>query len=162
MERELIMKRLLILTCVISLALIVPASAAVREGNKEIAVFGLVTANGDTEVTAGGSFGYFVTNEIEIAGALFGQWQEGPDSYTAAAQAKYHFLTNSTTVPYIGAFGGGLFDGDTVWVYGPLGGVKLFVNETTSIFAEYRYVMISESGYEDTHEGVIGISFLLP
>ena len=146
------MKRILMLTVVVALVLIGTTNAAVKEGDTEVALYGNwqklnAEGGGSLDITTiAGSLGYFVTDELELS--LVGNWWElsadGDDvtMWGIGGNAKYHFMTDSTTVPYVGGqflyedvdLFGGSADG---YLYGPLAGVKFFMNDSTNLFVEY-------------------------
>jgi hypothetical protein len=158
MERELIMKRLLTWTCVISLALITPATAAVSQGDTELDVLGgwmnfdaaAGGGLGGTDVTNWfliGRVGYFATNEIQLGASVMGAWIDTAMGdgklYGVGGTAKYHFMTNNQTVPYVGAqiFWVRLEDGAGTdgWMWGPLVGLRYELNPYNDLFVEYQY-----------------------
>jgi hypothetical protein len=156
------MKRFLIIFLIIAFVFAGITNAAVQEGDKEVSVFGLITSvDGTSSVTAGGALGYFLNDELELAITGMGMWMEDSDAYYIQGDVKYHFLSDQTVVPYIGAFGGGFFNEESVGIYGPIGGAKCFVSETTNVYTEYRYILATESDVEGIHLGVIGVSFLI-
>jgi hypothetical protein len=175
------MKRSLTLSVVVALVFATIASAAVKEGDTEISFSGTWTQTNMTNEAGGGSadstlavfsLGKFVTNELELSVTSLGMWSSssgGNDSstYGIGGSAKYHFMTQSTAVPYIGLQG--LYatnraNGDTSdgIVWGPLAGFKFFVSESTSLFIEYQYQIYGGdigNSIEDGHAILAGISF---
>lgn len=139
------------------------ALGATHQGDLEASIFGTVMSADETTAMLGTTFGYFFTDALEAGASVIGMWQEEEDAYFILGQGKYHFMTDSTTVPYVGGFGGGFFDGDTITVYGPLAGIKFFVSETTNLFLEYQYqIMDTDEGEDDeTHVLTVGISFVI-
>ena len=179
------MKRMLMLTVVVALILIGTTNAAVEKGDTEVSIYGswqkLNDEGGDSLdiTTIAGGLGYFVTDELELS--LVGNWWElsagGADltMWGLGGNAKYHFTTDSTTVPYVGGQflyekleaegssvvgGGGSVDG---YLYGPLFGAKFFMNDSTSLFVEYQYQMYGgdlDDGLDDGHAVMFGIAYL--
>ena len=179
------MKRMLMLTVVVALILIGTTNAAVEKGDTEVSIYGswqkLNDEGGDSLdiTTIAGGLGYFVTDELQLS--LVGNWSEmsvdGLDLtlWGLGGNAKYHFMTDSTTVPYVGGqflyekleastsggwSGGGSVDG---YLYGPLLGAKFFMNDSTSLFVEYQYQMYGgdlDDGLDDGHAVMFGIAYL--
>jgi hypothetical protein len=167
------MKRFLAILLVIAFVLAGTTNAAVKQGDSEFSIFGLY---GNTKYEDGDSadsatlllgIGHFYTNEIELGASLIGGWTEDRDVFSIGGNAKYHFMTENTTVPYVGGqlnyaqeSNSGSTDG---MIWGPLVGVKFFVNEKTAVGLEYQY-RIYEGDYSDyvkNEQGVfLGISFL--
>ena len=89
------------------------------------------------------------------------------ESYDLGGTVKYHFMTESTTVPYVGGqIAVSLMSSDdydeTGMMYGPLVGAKFFMNESTSLFIEYQYrIYGGDVGdiFEDGHALIGGISW---
>ncbi len=178
MERELIMKRLLIWTCVIALALIAPAKASVSQGDTELDVLG-GWMNFDTTATMGGTdisnwfligrVGYFITNEIQIAASVMGAWLDSAVGdaklYGVGCAGKYHFMVNNQTVPYVGAqiFWAQLDNATTTdgWMWGPLVGLKYELNPNNDLFVEYQYQDYQDDigdAIESAHMVLVGIA----
>ena len=95
-----------------------------------------------TEVNLG--LEHFLSKELSVGPRLgYARASGGIRSYDIGVDAKYHFLTDSNFVPYVGGLvdyrrfkSDGTSDGLT---YGPLAGVKIFVTENTHVFAQYEY-----------------------
>jgi hypothetical protein len=170
------MKRLLVLALIVVLVSVATTRAAVKEGDNELSLSGSWTALNNSDKGGGGStdstlaqvaFGHFFTNELEISIAGLGMWQSGSSDYGIGLNAKYHFMTESTVVPYVGAQGlydyqkgGGDSQDGIMW--GPLAGIKFFVSETTSVFVEYQYLLFGgDVGkyLDDGHRVIGGIAF---
>ena len=171
-----------VLAVVLSLSL--SAGAAVQQGDTELAIAGSLTMTqfndesgfdmeDDTTLSAQFAIGHFFTDNIEVLGQAFGMWaSEGQSLYDLGVSGKYHFLTAGNTVPYVGGqFNAAFFksggDGEdsteSGYLYGPLGGVKFFVSEKTTMFAEYQLQLFggSPSDFIDMqHVLLFGISFL--
>jgi len=147
------MRRGLMLLAVLSLFGVGVASAAVQQGETELsATAGWFTENGaegfaDIDVLfATAAFGYFLTDNIEVAPAaavVLLRNDVDLDIYALGGQAKYHFMPTNQLVPYIGgqlfwahAGDGGSTDG-ILW--GPLGGVRFELNATNDLYVEGQY-----------------------
>jgi hypothetical protein len=148
------------------------AHAEFNSGDNEIAFFGNYTNiksdDGDHAETAFAfaNVGHFFTDEIELGLIGMGRWSDTVDVYSAGVNGRYHFMTDSPLVPYLGAFG--MFGyaenngSDNGWIYGPLAGLRFFVNETTNVFVEYQYQLYEgDLGDNIDNEQLIlaGISF---
>jgi len=143
------MKRNLVLTLVVILAMVITANAAVKEGEREISIFGnyinLVAEDDGTEdnLGVGLSIAQFLSDEVQIGLQGMGSWSSDVDYYTVGPTLKYHFMPANDTIPYLGGQIGyaNASNTDNVdgWTYGPLGGIKFCVNENASIFIEYQY-----------------------
>ena len=171
-----------LISVILVFVLIGIADAGVKQGDMEISVAtawqrlnfepGIGGFSLDGAATALG-LGYFLTNELEVGLSATGMWISIDDigldlgAYNVGANLKYHLLTEGTIVPYAGMQAcysfteimGPDFDG-IMW--GPLGGVKFFVSESTSIFVEYQYQLFGGNigtVFEDGHEILVGLSF---
>jgi hypothetical protein len=126
-----------------------PASAAVKEGDKEISVYGAVTnISADvidlTITTIQLAGGFFVSDAAQIGGSLTNQSTSGDAEGTTRVVGgffKYHVNPKDTTIPYFGAqVGLATYESGSVSEsavsYGPLAGVKIFVSENLSINPE--------------------------
>ena len=176
------MRRMLMLTVVLALILIGTTNAAVKEGDTEVSLYGSfqnlnIEGGGSVDTTEiAGSLGYFVTDELELS--VVGAWMDissdvlDMTSWGLGGNAKYHFMTDSTTVPYVGGqilfehadgsiFGiSGSADG---YLYGPLVGAKFFMNESASLFVEYQYQLYGGDigdALDDGHAVMFGIAYL--
>ena len=180
------MKRLLFLTLVLAFVFAGTANAAVKQGDKEISIFGsyridnfdLIDGEMET-ILFGGSLGFFISDQLELS--LIGNWNwmettvagvsAEVEGFDLGGNAKYHFMTDSTTVPYAGyqiaysnyeAAAYGASAGLDGVMHGPLVGAKFFMNESTSLFIEYQYKLYDgDVGdlWDDGHAIVGGISF---
>ena len=173
------------LVCVMLVFVLVGiATAGVEQGDIElnIAATMMVQNTSDdslyTTMVAGG-IGYFFTDAIEVSlsGLSSSSWSDESDTEMSLGSLgmnlKYHFLTESTVVPYAGiqALGTGItvdtgtdstsFSGIT---WGPIAGVKFFLSEKTSVFLEYQYQVFGGdlSDYvDDGHMFIVGLSIAL-
>lgn len=172
------MRDCLITLLVVALSLIGTASADIRQGTTELAIFGNWTginfqkgAAGSADYEDAGALavglGYFHTREIEVGLHGIGNWSKDLDLYSFGGSVKYHFTPDLTTVPYAGGqlnyavcdtYGR---DEEGI-MYGPLAGIKYFVSRSVSIFFEYQYQIYDGSIgdiVEDTHSLFLGIVF---
>lgn len=182
-QKDLVMKRLLLLTVVLAIVFAATASAAVKQGDTELSIFGTFVDNeyngGSSDETLVGalSIGHFFTDELELGLALMGMWGESTTAagattdstlYAFLGNLKYHFMTESSTVPYVGyqygfseyETGTTSYDGEQ---YGPLVGIKFFMNENTTLFLEYQYLEYGgDVGdyIDETNLLMVGVSFL--
>jgi hypothetical protein len=154
-------KRILVLVVVLALVVLAGiASAEVKQGDREISFSGawadLSGDDGHIKTTLlTGSVGYFVSDPVELSIKGTGAWIDVMgtklDAYGIGGDVKYHWNTTGVTVPYIGAQWNYLLgkSSDSSLVdldgsadgsyYGPLLGVKFFLNDTTILFVEYQY-----------------------
>jgi len=148
------MKRTMILLSMAALLLAGTVSAAVKQGDMEVdalAGYTQVSAEGGGDVDAlflTGRVGYFVTNNVQVAGVGMGAWIDagGTDVslYAIGASGKFCFTPDKQWVPYVGGqilwgtadLGGATTDG---MIYGPLGGVRFECTPTTDLFIEGQY-----------------------
>lgn len=129
-----------------------PAAAAVKEGDKEISVYGAYQsikvdvpgADTTTVITLQVAGGFFVTDGAQVGGSFTQQSQSDGGTFTVRTVGgffKYHFNTQETTVPYVGGQAGlatveATGESESAVSYGPLGGIKFFVSENLSINPE--------------------------
>jgi hypothetical protein len=119
------------------------------------------------------SYGYYLTPgwEIGIRQALnYNFVDDGPDFWQAATTpfVHYNFRVTDIIVPYLGIFGGIIWnDDDVTGTIGPAGGLKLFVHEQTFINLGYRYEWFFNSfrgarnnKSDGNHVGNIGVGFV--
>jgi opacity protein-like surface antigen len=130
-----------------------------------------------------GSVGYFFTDSLELSLAFVGSYVVDPDdpiddlwSLAYDVQLKYHFLTDSAWVPYVGILAGMHTliwdaedddDSDTDPAIGALVGVKYYFNEETAAFAEFNYRRVldmdlnifGEEQDMDIYSFLAGVSF---
>ena len=154
------MKRCLILLSLVSLFAGV-AGAAVKQGDTELEFLGAyLSENGaddGADVSAfvlAGAIGYFVTDNIQVAGAATGVWadidDESTNVYAVGGRAAWHFMPTNQWVPYVG--------GQVLWatadsdfaendvdglLWGPLGGLRYELNEYNDFFAEIQWQLWS-------------------
>jgi hypothetical protein len=182
-------KKIVALVAVIALVLVVAgtAGAAVKQGDKEVTFSGayatLQTNSDNTDIgnlTATmlqGSFGYFVSDEIELSAKGTGAWLKIGDAdtnlYGIGADVKYHFQPGSSTVPYVGGqwvYLHGKVSGDIIDIsdsvsgsmYGPIAGVKFFVTDSTILFVEYQYDLFTgdvKDGIKNANVVYAGLAF---
>lgn len=141
--------------CVLAALLIAaaPASAAVKEGDKEIAVYGSMQSikielGGETAtlnvLTLQLTGGFFVSDAAQVGGSFTQQTFSNDFTVTnrmVGGFFKFHFNPKETVVPYVGAQVGLTtteFEGesDSSTSYGPLGGIKFFISENLSVNPE--------------------------
>ena len=150
------MKRWLILLSVGCLAFAGAANASVQKGDTTLeALGGWLTENAketdgeDIDVWfLTGAVGYFVTDNIQISGAvMWASLEMGTDDidvWGIGGRAKYHFMPTNQWVPYAG--------GQVMWasaeegnddvdgvLWGPVLGARYELNETNDFFVEYQY-----------------------
>ena len=131
------------------------ARADFRQGDFEVTLAGSGANGPDFDGTAfnvGGSLGYFLTDEFEVAlrqSILFTDvGGSGSDLNGSTRVAVDYNFNLGQWVPFVGANIGYAY-GDTVsdtFVAGPEGGVKYFVNDTTFIFASVEYQFFFDEG----------------
>ncbi|MBN1359066.1 MAG: porin family protein [Sedimentisphaerales bacterium] len=171
------MKRWLILLSVGCLAFAPVANASVQKGDTTLEALGgwltqnAKTAGNDIDVWfLTGGIGYFVTDNIEVAGAaLWASLEQGTsdlDVWGLGGRAKYHFMPQNQWVPYVGGqvlwasadMGAGADTDGVLW--GPVAGARYELNETNDFFVEYQYHLWSgDIGdvIDDGHALLLGI-----
>jgi hypothetical protein len=181
-------KRIVAFVFVLALVFVLAgtASAAVKQGDKELAFSGAyadLAPGPDSDYGSvkaallSGSLGYFVSDEVELSAKGTGAWLKANDDklnlYGIGGDIKYHFQPSGMTVPYIGAqwnYLHGKASGDTLSIggtangtmYGPLAGVKFFMSESTILFVEYQYDIFTRDAKDYiNHANIVcaGISF---
>lgn len=173
------MKRNLILTVIIGLVLTAGANGAVRQGDREFSIFIPYTDLNLTSRGGGGSeslwgigasVGHFYSDEMRFGAQANLAFSDDINWFALGIDLKYHWMTASDTVPYLGAQISYAFaDGDTAdadgLTYGPLLGLKLFTDETTSVFLEYQYHWFDSAlgninrFADEAHVILLGISY---
>jgi hypothetical protein len=172
------MKRILMLLCVMSLALVGVANAAVQKGNTELEFLGgWVSINGETSSADTTTWflsafvDYFMTKEVSVGGGALGMWSSNDvsgntNTYGFGGRAKYHFLPDNQWVPYVG--------GQIFWVtsdtdagdadgtaYGPIAGVRYPLNEHNDFIVQYQWLIFNgDIGdvYQDAHSVFVAIA----
>ena len=182
------MKRLLILLSVATLVGAGAASGAVQKGDTELDFLGGFTTqnatDGGPDIDSwflSGGVGYFLTDNIQVAGVAMGAWTEVTmggasidiDIYGIGGKAKYHFMPTNQWVPYVGVQAlwaavdldaAGDADG---MLWGPLAGLRYELNAYNDFFVEYQYQLwegdIADApvdggaGLDDGHTVFVGI-----
>ena len=170
------MKRWLILFMVGCLAVAGTANAAVQQGDTELDALGAwMTQNGEGDVEdidvffLSAAVGYFVTDNVQVQGAVLGAWTEiggaDTDIWAIGGRAKYHFMPTNQWVPYIG--------GQVMWanadddvddvdgvLWGPLLGLRYELNAYNDFFVEYQYHLWSGDigdAIDDGHGLFVGL-----
>jgi len=133
-----------------------------EEGDKEITLSGSASNSADFNgvfIGANGSFGYFVTDNLEIGVRQSLQYTDvGVDSAlngSTRVAADFHFDLEAWQ-PFVGGNFGYVY-GDAVsdtFEAAPEAGVKFFVNSTTFIFAmvEYQFFFDQADAADDAFE----------
>jgi opacity protein-like surface antigen len=180
-------KRIVAFVFVLALVLVLAgtASAAVKQGDKELSFSGAyadLAASSDSGLGSvkvnllSGSLGYFVSDEVELSAKGTGAWLKVSDEklnlYGVGGDIKYHFQPSNSTVPYVGAqwnylhgtasFTEVLDTKANGAMYGPLAGVKFFVTDSTILFVEYQYDIFTRDVKDAiNHANIVcaGISF---
>ncbi len=104
------------------------------------------------------SYGYYITVhwELGILQSLAYSFNDRIDDVWAASTIpyfNYHFRTQETFQPFIGAFIGGSYnENDLTGTIGPQAGFKSYVSDKTYVMARYRY----EWFFEELEIGEIG------
>jgi len=165
------MKKTLLLTVVFCLVIAANTTAAVRQGEREFSIFanyiGFNFANNGTEdaLGAGLSVGKFLSDQLQLGLQGITAWSNDVDLYAAGLTAKYHFMTESKIVPYLGGQVNYAYADDdenndgAMW--GPMAGIKFFTDECTSLFVEYQFQMYDGglgSSIDNAHAILLGIS----
>lgn len=115
------------------------AAAQVRAGLNEVnftaTLSGTKVEDSDTvtSFTFSGAYGRFLTADFEVGPLLSLTKVENSDGFgTLSGFASYHFVPDSTVVPFVGVQMGGSFGmstpfSDNPWSYGIFGGIKAFI-----------------------------------
>jgi hypothetical protein len=165
------MKKTLFLTIVFCLVITVNTIAAVRQGEREFSIFanyiGFDFEHSGTEDAwgAGLSVGKFLSDQLQLGLQGITAWSNDVDLFAAGMNLKYHFMTESKIVPYLGgqvnyAYADNAENNDGV-MWGPIAGIKFFTDECTSLFLEYQYQRYDGgigSSIDDAHAVLLGIS----
>jgi len=150
------------------------AFATAAQGNNELGFGGNLIKPHDSDfdltiLILNARFGHYFTDELLVGGRVtyigFDGDAEGR-MVDLMGEGKYHFLTQEVVIPYAGALAGltlmDIGDGSEVgFTLGGFGGVKHYLSENTSVFAEYVLTMSyidSDSLLTSTIN--FGISFL--
>ena len=122
------------------------ASAQFIPKVKEVTAFGGGTFNGTSEATAGGAFAVNVTPRLGVeveAGAIFAD----NTKFNGSGNLVFNLGTGqSAIVPYLIGGGGVLANGGTDIALNIGGGLKMFVEPTWAIRADFRVFLITEDG----------------
>lgn len=124
-------------------------------------------------ITADASYGYYFLQPL-LVGVRQGvniQLRDGasdPWFATTTPFVDYHFFSDRNFQPFVGAFGGIVWnDDDITGTIGPEGGIKFYVNDTTFISARYRYEwffdefdVIEDESSDGNHVVTVGIGFV--
>ena len=112
-------------------------------------------------------FGEYATDNVFLGVQGLGAWGDDVDLYGLGLNAQYQFAAHDANViPYAG---GQLnfvcvensFDEDG-WMWGPLAGVKMPVNQSTDLFVEYQYQMFdgdADNLIDDAHAIKAGLAW---
>jgi hypothetical protein len=148
----------MVLMSIAALLLVGTVNAAVKQGDMEVDALAGYTmmagAEGNDDMSAlflMGRVGYFVTNEIQVAGVGMGAWiSDGDDMniYGIGVAGKYHFMVDKQWVPYVGAqilFGSADMGGGSAnaTIYGGLVGVRYEMTPVTDLFIEGQFNLFS-------------------
>lgn len=103
--------------------------------------------------------GYFFTDNISLGLSFMGVSMSSDDDDTGAlffeVEPNYHFMTDSTLVPYVGMHAGLIYatsgdDSETVPSYGAQAGIKNFFSENVALDVQLRWTHYSlEFGDDD-------------
>lgn len=156
------------------LSALINAEAAFSQGSQEIdfsASYSSWDANGgDMDLLLlSGSYGYFVTENIEISGELTHLDADvGVDNLEATLLGiggDYHFSPNSNFVPYVG---GGFnyvdaemagFGGDDDWAWEVRAGIKQFLTDNVLVKYEVNYMEFDDLELDGINVS-IGLGFV--
>jgi hypothetical protein len=127
-----------------------------------------------TEYAVSGSYGYFVTDALElgIKGAVSHASYDDADISAVGLgfDAKYHFAMSPNVYPYFGAQCNfltadldayGFEDSASGSMYGPLFGFKTMLNQSVIFYMEYQLRLFSgdpSKVYDNVSAAVMGIS----
>jgi len=122
------------------------ARAQFEQGNWELTLGG--SGSNDRDFRTGnfsvnGSFGYFLTKELEVGVRQTFTWGDGGSAWAASTVGAVDWNFDlDRWVPFVGvnigySYGsGGNADG---WAAGPEAGIKYFLNSTTFVYAQAQY-----------------------
>jgi len=146
------MKRIMILGIVCVMLMVIPSIviAQTQAGQREVTMAGTLTkteVEGEsvTMTMLMGGYGYFISDTTAVGvNTMLMRIDAGDDGATNLLFldpfVKYHFATESTIVPYVGAHAGFMiFSNDvseTAFSCGVYGGVKNYLTENVSVFAQ--------------------------
>lgn len=136
------------------------ASAAVQQGDTtltfDVGYNYMELSDADVNVwdlTGRVAIGRFLTNNFQLEGILNGMTGEldfgdGTEDFSAGAvliRPNFHFLTESTTVPYVGAAVGFCYydiagEDETNFMWGAQAGLKQFIRDNVFIQMEASYL----------------------
>jgi Outer membrane protein beta-barrel domain len=152
-----------------------PASAKVKQGDKEIAFFGaLISQSFDSGGSASEALiqvsgGFFISNASQVGGSLINVSSDtgGVTSTVRLINGfyKFHFNTDTDTVPYVGAQAG-VAEADVGGTsesgasFGAMAGVKMFLSENLSVNPEFNILHSTLAGVGVTQTTLqIGLSY---
>lgn len=109
--------------------------AGLNEANFTATLAGTKVEDSDTvsAFTFTGAYGRFLTKDFEVGPLLTLTKAENTDAFgSISGFASYHFVPDSTIVPFVGVHMGGGFGlstafSDNPWNYGIFGGIKGFI-----------------------------------
>jgi opacity protein-like surface antigen len=171
------MRKFIALSMIAALACASQA-ASLKEGTQEIVVNGLFdpSALGGTAWSLGGSYGYFIQDNVEVGGSLaLADTEDVGSTYDIAAFAEYNFDQGNEVVPFVGASVAYKYldledvDSDNAVVGTVSAGVKYFLAENVAIRAAANASIASEDVYADDDDVTdndfnvtLGMAFYIP
>lgn len=159
-----------------TIGFVVPSYGVQVQGDSELQLSGgfFHAQDSDTaSITLDGSYGYFFTQALEGGirqGLNYTFIDDADDPWTATTIpfVDYHFLFHHSFVPFVGGFGGIVWnDDDITGTIGPEGGFKFFLNDQTFIVTRYRYEwffteldLADDSAGDGNHVVTLGLGFV--
>lgn len=151
-----------------ALALSLSTAAFAADKRSSISVFGniIIPEEGDNTGTVFLSYGYLLTDSIEIEGSVGQTYSAGTTTGMYGLTGKYYFRSvgpGASVLPYVKAgFLAMVPDqGDTASGYQAGGGVEFQMNESASTFIEATYNSTKISGFPASNSTQINVGLKL-
>ena len=139
-----------------------PAFAEITEGDKEIAASFSITSpdEGDNSVTFVGSYGVMMTDKFQAEGALFYSESSGNSFGQLTLGAEFYPSPRAELMPYLGGgYSASIGDFDDTDFINLRAGVKTFVSENTTVFAELSRLEAIDSDFSDFGQNQLLVGF---
>lgn len=166
--KKLIFAVVICFALVTNVALAYEVTPNLDQGTKQLALSGSYDGNHplDYQLTIQGGFGYFVIDNLEVAGVLGWQSNDVVDYLEAGALVEYNFNFGSAFVPFVGIgalyttleFNDNIYnDADSpdasAWLGRVYAGGKYFVDDNVAIGLSFNYDYATEAIYGDQDGG---------
>lgn len=113
------------------------------------------------------SYGYFLSDPLQVGvrqSLVVNHNRDSRDLWNAvtAPFVNYHFNTDGSVVPYVGALVGAVWnDDDVTGTAGPQAGIKAYLSPSTFIMTNYRYEWffddLSDANETQSSQHIVGI-----